>query len=424
MERFVLKGCFSDTPTPEALRVRTGYALCEEGRWSGFAETLPEAWAALPLTDTGDALILPGLTDLHLHAPQYGYAGTAMDLQLLDWLERYTFPEESRFADTAYADAAYTRFTNDLLRSATTSACVFATIHTDATLLLMEKLEAAGLKSFVGRVSMDRNSPDSYREPSAEAGLAGVRDWLDRCESAGFRHTKPMLTPRFTPSVTDEYMRGLGELAKERRLPAQSHLNENRDEIAWVRSLCPDAAHYADTYDRFGLLDVPCVMAHCIYNTPEEAELLRRKGVYIAHCPTSNANVVAGMAPAAAQLRGGWRIGLGSDVAGGHTLNLFGVMACAIRVSKLRWLEKDPSQKPLTVSEVLYMATVGGGSFFGEDGHPRGLFEPGCPFDAIVLDDAALRTTVACEGAQRVERYIYRGSGLPVAKYVDGRRLF
>ena len=148
MHRFTLKGTFLDTPAPDTLRVREGYLLCENGLCAGFSETAP---AGVEVLDYTGKIITPGLVDLHLHAPQYSYCGTAMDLELLDWLQQYTYPEEARYADPAYARLGYSYFVRDLKNSATTRACIFATLHTDATLELMHQLRGAGLSAFVSR---------------------------------------------------------------------------------------------------------------------------------------------------------------------------------------------------------------------------------------------------------------------------------
>ena len=277
MNTFTLKGTFLDTPAPDTLRVREGYLLCENGLCAGFSETAP---AGVEVLDYTGKIITPGLVDLHLHAPQYSYCGTAMDLELLDWLQQYTYPEEAHYADPAYARLGYSYFVRDLKNSATTRACIFATLHTDATLELMHQLRGAGLSAFVGKLGMDRNSPDSYREPSAAAGLAETRRWLDTCRAENTLHAgpvRPMITPRFTPSTSDEYMRGLGELAREYNVPAQSHLSENPGEIAWVAELCPGTKFYGESYSRYGLFGggVPTVMAHCIYSPDDEAALMK-----------------------------------------------------------------------------------------------------------------------------------------------------
>lgn len=418
---FALKGLILDTPLPSELRCREGYLVCENGVCAGVFDVLPEKYAALPVTDCGNHLILPGMSDLHLHAPQYSYCGTAMDLELLEWLDRYTYPEEGRYRDPAHAKSHYAAFTRDLLHTATTRASIFATIHTDATLELMRQLDQAGLGAYVGKLNMDRNCPDYYSEHSAENGLAETRRWLDLYKAAGFARVHPIITPRFTPSVTDEYMQGLGTLSAEYGVPMQSHLSENRSEIEWVKVLCPDAKNYADTYARFGLFGGSCktTMAHCIYCPEEEDRMIRDGGVFIAHCPTSNENVIAGIAPAARYLREGYRIGLGSDVAGGHTLDLFAVMAAAVQVSKIRWRYVDSAEKPLTMPEALYMATAGGGAFFGK----VGLFEPGYCFDAVVIDDSAMLGLRPFTPAERIERCAYMGKARVSAKYVDGQKI-
>lgn len=414
MSDFVLKGTFLDTPEVGELRCREGYAVCVNGVCAGVFDELPEEYAALDVQDLTGKLVIPGLTDLHLHAPQYSYAGLAMDLQLIDWLNSYTYPEEKRFEDMVYAKQQYAQLVNDLTQTATTRACVFGTIHTEATLELMRQLDEAGMTCYVGKVNMDRNCPEGYRDPSVELAVREERRWLEACH---FEHVKPILTPRFTPAVSNAYMCALGILAQAYKVPVQSHLSENEAEIAWVKELCPNCATYADTYARYGLLggECPTVMAHCIYSDKKEKQLLHDKGVMIAHCPTSNVNVVAGIAPAAEYVRGGYRIGLGSDVAGGHTLNLFEVMRAAIQMSKLRWLQDQQGEKPLTIREAFYMATAGGGSFFGK----VGLFEEGYAFDAVVLDDGAQGFTPE----QRLERYAYRGDGKPAAKWIEGRKV-
>ena len=156
MNTFTLKGTFLDTPAPDTLRVREGYLLCENGLCTGFSETAP---AGVEVLDYTGKIITPGLVDLHLHAPQYSYCGTAMDLELLDWLQQYTYPEEAHYADPAYARLGYSYFVRDLKNSATTRACIFATLHTDATLELMHQLRGAGLSAFVGKLVWTATAP-------------------------------------------------------------------------------------------------------------------------------------------------------------------------------------------------------------------------------------------------------------------------
>ena len=421
MERtFALKGNLIFTPACGRLEVRPGqYLVCEDGLVAGIFETLPERFGDIPVHDHGDRLILPGLVDLHVHASQYAYRGLGMDMELLDWLEENAFPEEARFAEQEYAAAAYRVFTDELTRSATTRACVFATVHRPATLLLMELMEKAGLRGFVGKLNMDSNCPDYLRE-TTDGSLAETRRWLE--ESAGFSAVRPVITPRFIPSCSEKLMTGLGELQRQFGAAMQSHLSENLSEIEWVKQLRPWSRFYGEAYSRPGLFggECPTVMAHCIWSGEEERALMKEQGVFLAHCPQSNMNVSSGIAPVRTWLNEGQKAGLGSDVAGGAHLSIFRAMTDAIQCSKLRWRLVDDSLAALTLPEALYLATKGGGEFFGK----VGSFEPGYEFDAIVMDDSALPTTRKCTLAERLERVIWLSDGLPLAKYVAGRRLF
>lgn len=420
MQTFALKGNVIYTAHRGKLELYPqSYLVCEAGKVAGVFRQLPDRWQGIPVEDHGDKLILPGLIDLHVHASQYAYRGLGMDMELLDWLECNAFPEESRFADLGYAERAYAIFTDALLHSATTRACIFATLHRPATLELMKQLENAGLPCYVGKVNIDRNSPDTLRETTGQS-LSETRLWLE--ESKAFSKVKPMLTPRFIPSCTDELMAGLGQLQREFGAAMQSHLSENLSEIRWVSELCPNTRFYGEAYAQAGLFggSCPTVMAHCVWSGEEERALMKKNGVFIAHCPQSNINVSSGIAPIKNYLDEGQKVGLGSDVAGGAHLSVFRAMTDAIQSSKLRWRLVDQETPALTLPDAFYMATKGGGEFFGK----VGSFEPGYEFDAVVMDDSSLPTTRDCTLEERLERVVYLSDGRPCAKYAAGRRLF
>ena len=368
---FALKGtvCYSKDKTRLVI-TENAYLVCENGVSAGVFPELPEKYQGIPCRDTNGCLIIPGLTDLHVHAPQYSFRGMGMDLELLDWLNTITFPEESKYAEPDYAASAYTIFAEDIKKSATTRASVFATLHTEATELLMDLLEETGLKAFVGKVNMDRNSPPALQEKSASASVRDTISWLE--ETAGkYQNVKPVLTPRFIPSCSDELMKALAEIQKAYHLPVQSHLSENTGEIAWVKELCPSTSFYGEAYDRFGLFggeQCPTIMAHCVHCPDEEITLMKERGVYIAHCSQSNTNLSSGVAPVRRYLDEGLHVGLGSDIAAGSSISILRAMADSIQTSKLRWRLSDHSLKPLTLEEAFYMATIGGGSFFGKTG--------------------------------------------------------
>lgn len=423
MNVFALKGdiCYSKSLT-ELETMEQGFLVCKEGRVEGVYQELPEEYKGILVKDYGNQLIIPGLSDLHMHAPQYTYRGLHMDLELLEWLNQYTFPAEAKYEDPEYAMATYQGFVDRMVKSATTRACIFATIHKEATLILMELLEKSGLHTMVGKVNMDRNSPDYLREKSVEQAAKDTCDWVQEAKNR-FQHTIPILTPRFTPSCSDELMVELKKIQTEYKVPFQSHLSENRGEIQWVKELCPYADYYAQAYSHFGLFggECPTVMAHCIYSCDEEIQDMKEQGVYIAHSPESNMNVVAGIAPVRKYLQEGLHVGLASDVAGGTTENLFTAMMHAIQVSKLRWRLVDDSLAPLTAPEVFYMATKGGGEFFGK----VGSFEAGYEFDVVVLDDSQIPNQKGLSISDRLERFIYLNQEKDVkVKYVAGVQVF
>ena len=419
----ILKGNICYSETPDKLRTfEDGYLVCSGKHVIGVFDEIPEAYQSFPVTDYSDCIIIPGLCDLHVHAPQYAFRGLGMDMELLDWLNTYTFPEESKYAELDYASKAYRVFTDAIKNSATTRACVFATLHSPATINLMEKLEQTGIVSMVGKVGMDRNCPDMVRQLNAMSAYNSTKTWIEKTKDR-FKNTTPIITPRFIPTCSDELMQKLKILQKEYSLPVQSHLSENQNEIAWVKELCPDSKTYAHAYQQFGLFGgngVPAIMAHCVWCEDDEIELMKQNGVFVAHCPQSNMNLSSGIAPVRKFIRNGINIGLGSDVAGGTHLSIFRAMSDAIQVSKLYWRLIDQNDDPLTVNEAFYLGTAGGGSFFGK----VGKFEKDYEFDAIVIDDTTIPTTNPLSIEERLARIIYCSTiGNIKAKYVRGFKL-
>ncbi|MDR3249445.1 MAG: amidohydrolase family protein [Treponema sp.] len=419
---FILRGDIAYSKDPATLLTfEDAFLVCKEGKSAGVFTAIPAEYAAYPLHDYSGKLILPGLTDLHTHAPQFGFRGLGMDLELLDWLEQRAFPEEAKFREDSYARLSYGLFVEHVKRGPNTRLCVFATIHPEATVILQDLLEESGLVTMVGKVSMDRNCPDTVREKDTEAALQNIEAWLRASAERKYRNTYPILTPRFIPSCSDALLSALGKLAGDRALPVQSHLSENRREIAWVTELCPRAAHYADAYTSFGLFGgaVPTIMAHCVW--PEEAELtlMKEQGVYIAHCPQSNTNLGSGIAPVRRFLNRGIPAGLGSDIAGGIHSSIFRAMADSIQVSKLRQALNDDNYRPLGVEEAFWMGTAGGGAFFH-----TGSFDEGCEFDALVIDDGDLAAPFPLNMRNRIERGIYLFEDRHIkGKWVRGKAL-
>ena len=420
MSLTILKGTIVSAPAFGRLEAtESGYLVAEDGVIRGVFSALPEQYAGAPVEDCGDDLIVQSFADLHLHAPQYPMLGTGMDLPLLDWLNTYTFPLEARFADTGYAREIYRRLVAELAENGTTRVCMFSSLHTDATLILMEELEKAGIAGYVGKVNMDRNSLPGVLEETTEGSMSETLRWLETC--GDFRLVKPMLTPRFTPSCSDELMAFLGKLAAERGLPVQSHLSENDREIAWVRELHPDCKQYWETYAKYGLWNDRTVMAHCVWSDERERAAMFDAGVTVVHCPDSNVNVCSGTAPVRAMLDEGLKVALGSDIAGGDHLSMFDVASAAIRASKIRAMTDPARPAFLTVAEAWYLATSAGAAFFGDV--PG--FAPGNPLHALILRDSDLPQPHPLTPAERLERVVYlRQKDALRAVWSAGRKVF
>ncbi len=421
---FVLRGgiAFSESKNSIVTYYR-GYLVCENGICKGAFTELPEKYKGLQLYDYGERLIIPGMTDLHVHAPQYTFRGIGMDAELLEWLSTYTFPEEAKYADIEYARKAYEYFAEDLRRCFTTRAVVFGTLHNEATIELMNLLEDTGVVTYVGKVNMDRNGGENLQEESAEASLLATRQWLEAIDGK-YTNTMPILTPRFIPSCSDELMRGLGQLSKEKGLRIQSHLSENHSEIAWVKELVPESSCYANAYELFdtmGTPDCPTIMAHCVHSDDREMEILKKHGAYIAHCADSNMNLTSGIAPIKKFLDEGINVGLGTDVAAGSSMNMVKTMLITLQASKMYYRLVDTNVSPLTFEEVFYMATMGGGKYFGK----VGSFKEGYDFDAVVIDDSKMYSMRDMSIRERIERMCYNDADAIIKdKFVRGKKVF
>ena len=398
------------------------YLICQDGKSMGVFEKLDEKYKDIEVIDFGEKIICPGLVDLHIHAPQYNFRGMGMDLELLDWLNTYTFPSEAKFKDEDYAKRSYQRFVDYLKYGPNTRHVIFASLHVKSTQILMDLMEESKMVSFVGKVNMDRNGGVDLEEKDADESEKATLDWLESIKGK-YKNTYPILTPRFIPSCTDELLEKLRKIKDEYNLPIQSHLSENLGEIEWVKELVPKAKFYGDAYNIFDLFgkNNKTVMAHCVYSNDDEQDLIKENKVFIAHCPDSNTNLTSGIAPAGKYLREGQKIGLGSDVAGGTHASIFKAMADAIKVSKLRYRLVDEKIKPLSLEEAFYMATLGGGEFFGK----VGSFEKGYEFDAIVIDDEKLLEEDEFNLKQRLERIVYLSKDEDiVSKFVRGNKIF
>jgi len=398
---------------------KNGYIVVQDDLVTGVYEKLSEEFSKLKIIDYGNAMIIPGFVDIHLHAPQFANLGLGVDKELMPWLQEYTFPEEAKFSDVNYAKKVYSSLIRQLWKNGTTRSCIFATIHKDSTKLLMDMIEKSGLSAYVGKVNMDRNSPQ-YLTEKIDDSIRDTEEILKEYSSK-YERVRPIVTPRFVPSCSVELSKKLGALAKKYKTPVQSHLCENYDEVNFVKQLQPDCKNYTSVYNEAGLLgDVPTIMAHCVLVDEDEIELLARKNVFIAHCPSSNCNLASGIAPIRRLLTRGIKVGLGSDISAGHSLAMMDIIVNSAQVSNIKWLESNRVDKPLNLPELFYLATKGGGEFFGK----VGSFEEGYEFDALVIDDSSLSIFKALSMEERLQKFIYTGDDRNIkVRYVAGKKI-
>ena len=389
---------------PDAVETlpRTLITVDADGTIVGIDPSVPENDAKLRdfrgsgrlIELTQNQILLPGLVDLHVHAPQFPQLGTALDLPLEDWLHAHTFPLESRYSDVTFAEGVYTRLVETLLAHGTTTALYFATIHLPATQRLAEICLALGQRGLVGRVGMDHpeQCPEFYRDASAESAIADTRRLIDFIRAMPGNESglvRAVVTPRFVPACTDALLEGLGALARETGCHVQTHCSESGWEHEHVKARC--GCTDTEALDRAGLLGRRSVLAHANFIEPPDVARIRARGAAVAHCPLSNIYFAGAVFPLRAMLAEGLHVGLGTDIAGGASASLFEAARQAVASSRLLESGTDPAvpaeqrgvpNSRIDVRTAFRLATAGGGEALDL---PIGLFRPGYAFDAVLL---------------------------------------
>lgn len=380
----------TDEPAAAARHERRGAVAIAGGRIAavGPADRLRAEYPRAPVTDLGEALIVPGFVDAHAHYPQTGIIAS-WGKRLIDWLNTYTFPEEARFSDPAHAAEVAGRYLDLLLDHGTTVVASFCTSHPESVDAFFAAAEARGMRVVAGKTCMDRNAPAALTD-TAQRAYDESRALLERWHGRG--RASYAITPRFSPTSSPGQLEALGALwAEHPDCPMQTHLSEQTDELAWVQSLFPDARDYLDTYERFGLLGHGAVFGHAIHLTARERARLREAGAALVHCPTSNTFIGSGLFDLAGLAAEGQRIGLATDTGGGSSFSMLRTMAAAYEVAQLAGFAPHPAQ-------LLWLATEGSARALGLGG-TVGTLAPGAEADLCALD---LSSTPAI--AQRAAR--------------------
>ncbi|XP_057211279.1 guanine deaminase isoform X1 [Triplophysa rosa] len=380
--------------------------------------------------------LMPGMVDTHIHASQYSYTGTALDLPLLDWLNTYTFPVEAQYKDLDFANNVYTKVVRRTLKNGTTTACYFATIHTDASLLLGELADKFGQRALVGKVCMDCNSAVPQYKESPDQCKAETDRFIIELLKKEYSNVKPVVTPRFAPSCSASLLSELGEIANNNKLhiqlipvwetTPQSHISENKQEVDLVKTLFQDCKSYTDVYLKHNLLTNKTVMAHGCHLTDEELKIFHERGSAIAHCPNSNISICSGMLNVRNVLNHKVKLGLGTDVAGGYSPSILDAIRRALDTSKALTIQ-DPEHQTLTFEEVFRLATLGGSEALSLDDQ-IGNFVVGKDFDALRVNVCVPGGPIDLfpgEGPKAVlEKFLNLGDDRNITEvYVAGRRV-
>ena len=369
-----------------------GAVLVDRGRIAavGAADELRQSNPDVAVTDYGNGLILPGFVDAHVHFPQTAIIASWGKL-LIDWLNSYTFPEELRFDDPAYAREAARLFFDLSLSHGTTTVCSFCTVHPESVEAFFAEAQSRGLAAVGGKTCMDRNAPEGLTDTAQSAyddSKALLKRWhgQDRLSYA--------VTPRFSPTSTREQLEALGALwAEFPDCPMQTHLSEQTDEVAWVAELFPDARDYLDTYESAGLLGPGALFGHAIHLTPRERARIKEADAALIHCPTSNTFIGSGLFDLGGLKGEGQSVGLATDTGGGSSFSMLRTMAAAYEIGQLRGRAPHPA-------ELLWLATEGSARALRME-HRIGRIAPGNDADLVVLDLSS--TPVIAQRAARAE---------------------
>lgn len=356
---------------PDALLVLEDGKVKELGEYA----QLKDKYSGVAIDSYPNSLILPGFIDIHIHFPQTEMIA-AYGAQLLEWLEKYTFPVEHQFKDKSYSDYVAPLFVDELLRNGTTTALVLAAVFPESAEALFEECDRRNMRMIIGKVMMDRNAPAFLRD-TAESSYEQSKMLLEKWHHKG--RSLYAVTPRFAPTSTPEQLKNAGKLLEE--FPdayLHTHLSENVNEIAWVKELFPESQNYLDVYDQFGLVGERSIFAHCIHLSEQEFDRLAEAKSTIAFCPTSNTFLGSGLFDIERAMAQKVKVGLATDVGGGTSFSMLKTASEAYKVAQLRRQKLSPFQ-------AIFLATLGGAKALCLD-DKIGNFETGKEADFIVVD--------------------------------------
>lgn len=376
-----------------------GLLILRDGRIEaqGAAEDLLPQLAPDQPIEAFQGLLMPGFIDTHIHYPQTGIIASPGE-QLLDWLERYTFPCEAAFADVEFAASEADFFLDELARNGTTSAAVYPSVHPASVDALFNAAQARGQAIISGKVMMDRFAPKALLD-TPETAYRESKALIERWQGVGRLHYA--LTPRFAPTSSPQQLAKVSQLYREHpEVYLQTHLSENKNEVAWVADLFPHAQDYLDVYDHYGLLGERSLLGHSIYLNDREWRRLEETQSVIAFCPSSNLFLGSGLFDLARCRDEGVRWSLATDVGGGTSFSLLTTLGDAYKVARLQGASFD-------ITEAFHRITLGNAQALGL-ADQLGSLDPGKYADLVLLDtEVTPLLSKRCQLAQTLDEKLF-----------------
>ncbi|CAL1685490.1 unnamed protein product [Lasius platythorax] len=369
--------------------------------------------------------MIPGFIDCHTHAVQFPNLGLGYDKCLLDWLETYTFPLEKKYTDTKFAEQVFEAVVKRTIEAGSTTACYFASLYTEASAILAEKVAELGQRAFIGKINMNAPRNDGYYE-STEKSIKDTMAFLESVEQIGNPLVRPIITPRFALSCNMELMQELAKIAKAKDLHIQSHVSENEAEIKAVKEIFKEQSSYTAVYEAAGLLTSKTVLAHGVHLEDSELAMLEKRGTAIIHCPSSNTYLRSGLCDVRRLKAKNIKVGLGTDVSGGSSYSMLDEMRSVLHVSNCLSITRH-DHVPFNYKDVFHMATLGGAKALSIEDKVGNLM-PGKEFDALIIDlnakSSLLDNFKKYTLEERLQRFIYSGDDRNIVSvYVRGRKV-
>jgi len=393
-----------------------GYLVVSDGTIDSVTDKIP---TDRRIIEFHDEYIIPGMIDTHVHLPQFPFIGNG-DEDLLSWLEKYTFPEESKFSNTSYAFLVATNFFDSIIANGTTTASIYTTVHESATCTSFNVAANKGIKALIGKVMMDTHSPDSLIENLEESVAASIRLY-EKWNGHDNGRLQYVFSPRFALTCSEELMEAVGDFCQANNAHVQTHHCESPGEMARLEELFPGQS-YSQVYEKAGLLGEKTILAHSIHMNETDSSLLEQTGTRIAHCPYANRFLKSGTMPYFQWKEKGIPIGLGTDVAGGPSLSMFRQMGEAILTS-YDIQAKGLSKQTMNSVEAFYLATLGGANVLGME-DTTGNFRKGKDADFITITDSNPMSNQYNSPEEVLSRLCFHGSEHSVNQvFVRGNRI-